>query len=224
MKEFVCYREGERQLGKNSYTNEDGGDKRRRGITRESCKARLRVTKSKLGNHYIVSIFEEEHNHPLATTRKVGLLRSHRQVSEVKKCLMQQFSLANISTHQQMSVLELQAGGLGSIGHTERDICNEQSRVRRMLDGHDAELLYKHFLAKKESNSLFEYVFEADSNGKLKHVFWADAAMRMAYSYYGDVIVFDTTYNTNRYGMIFTPILGVNNHGKTVTFSCAFFE
>lgn len=47
---------------------------------------------------------------------------------------------------------------------------------------------------------------------------------RRAYKFYGDAVVFDTTYNTNRYGMIFAPLLGVNNHGQTIVFGCCFLN
>ncbi|XP_060668861.1 protein FAR1-RELATED SEQUENCE 5-like [Ziziphus jujuba] len=47
---------------------------------------------------------------------------------------------------------------------------------------------------------------------------------RRAYGCFGDVVVFDTTYNTNQYGMIFAPLVGVNNHGQTVLFTCAFLS
>ncbi|XP_020421300.1 protein FAR1-RELATED SEQUENCE 5-like [Prunus persica] len=40
--------------------------------------------------------------------------------------------------------------------------------------------------------------------------------------FFGDVVVFDTTFNTNRYGMVFAPLLGVNNHRQTGLFGCAF--
>ncbi|BBG93965.1 Protein kinase superfamily protein [Prunus dulcis] len=39
-----------------------------------------------------------------------------------------------------------------------------------------------------------------------------DATSRRAYGFYGDVVVFDTTFNTNRYDLTFAPMLGVNNH------------
>lgn len=33
-------------------------------------------------------------------------------------------------------------------------------------------------------------------------------------------MVFDTTYNTNKYSMIFAPFVGVNHHGQTIIFTC----
>lgn len=32
---------------------------------------------------------------------------------------------------------------------------------------------------------------------------------------------FDTTCNTNRYGMTFAPFMGVNNYGQTIIFVCS---
>ncbi|XP_020421247.1 protein FAR1-RELATED SEQUENCE 5-like [Prunus persica] len=34
----------------------------------------------------------------------------------------------------------------------------------------------------------------------------------------------DTTFNTNRYGLPFAPMLGVNNHGQTIVLACAFLS
>ncbi|BBH05507.1 hypothetical protein Prudu_016912 [Prunus dulcis] len=51
-----------------------------------------------------------------------------------------------------------------------------------------------------------------------------DATSRRAYGFYGDVVVFDTTFNTNRYDLTFAPMLGVNNHGQTIVLACAFLS
>ncbi|XP_008244660.1 PREDICTED: protein FAR1-RELATED SEQUENCE 3-like [Prunus mume] len=63
---------------------------------------------------------------------------------------------------------------------------------------------------------------EVDSEGRMGNVFWSDARSRRAYGFFGDVVVFDTTFNPNRYGMVFAPLLGVNNHRQTVLFRRAF--
>lgn len=38
------------------------------------------------------------------------------------------------------------------------------------------------------------------------------------------MVIFDTTYNTNCYGLIFAPLMGVNNHGQTIIFAYAFLN
>ncbi|KAK2662215.1 hypothetical protein Ddye_000789 [Dipteronia dyeriana] len=60
--------------------------------------------------------------------------------------------------------------------------------------------------------------------GVVEDTSMADANSRVAYEIYGDVVVFDTTYNTNRYGMVFAPLIGVNNHGQTIVYACAFLS
>ncbi|XP_008232222.1 PREDICTED: protein FAR-RED IMPAIRED RESPONSE 1-like [Prunus mume] len=37
---------------------------------------------------------------------------------------------------------------------------------------------------------------EVDSEGRMGNVFWSDARSRRAYGFFGDVVVFDTTFNT----------------------------
>jgi hypothetical protein len=56
----------------------------------------------------------------------------------------------------------------------------------------------------------------------LTHVFWADGICRKNYSLFGDVISFDTTYETNKYLRIFAPFTGLNHHSHCVTFGAAF--
>ncbi|KAL2519513.1 Protein FAR1-RELATED SEQUENCE 5 [Abeliophyllum distichum] len=193
---------------------------RNRGHVRCGCHARLSVVKQQTGEGWVISTFVEEHNHPLATPSRVHLLRSHRGVSKTKKALVQQFSEANIPTCQQVRLLEIDAGGPSSIGCVEKDIRNYQRDVRQEMLGHDAETLIEHFTFEKEKNPNFVFDYETDDENKFVRCFWADCESRRSYAYFGDVVVFDTTYNTNKYSMVFGPFVGVNHHGQTVIFGC----
>nr|XP_015873856.1 protein FAR1-RELATED SEQUENCE 5-like [Ziziphus jujuba var. spinosa] len=180
-KEFVCFKEEVSSI-------KDDERKRCWGMTRENCKAKLAVVRSKTGK-FVIS-----------------------------------FSAANVPTHQQISILEFEAGGIENIGCTTKDIYNHEAKVRNELKGQDAELLKEYFLTEQEKDSCFFFKIDVDDDGKLKCCFWADSVSRRAYGCFGDVVVFDTTYNTNQYGMIFAPLVGVNNHGQTVLFPCAFLS
>ncbi|KAL2539729.1 Protein FAR1-RELATED SEQUENCE 5 [Abeliophyllum distichum] len=193
---------------------------RNRGHVRCGCNARLSVVKQQTGEGWVVSTFVEEHNHPLATPSRVHLLRSHRGVSKTKKALVQQFSEANIPTCQQVRLLEIDAGGPSSIGCVEKDIRNYQRDVRQEMLGHDVETLIEHFTFEKEKNPNFVFDYETDDENKFVRCFWADCESRRSYAYFGDVVVFDTTYNTNKYSMVFSPFVGVNHLGQTVIFGC----
>ncbi|XP_058211550.1 protein FAR1-RELATED SEQUENCE 5-like [Rhododendron vialii] len=215
-KENVCYKEGE---SKSSEATQ-----RQRGLTREKCGAKLTVVKNRSGEGFVVTQFVEGHSHPLTTPKKVHFLRSHRRVSIAQKALTQQLAAANVSTSQQMSILELQAGSLENVGCLRRDIYNSQRDTRKYLDGHDANMLKEHFETEKEKNLGFTYTIEEDNEHRMTHCFWADATSRKSYQYFGDVVVFDTTYNTNKYSLIFSPLLGVNHHGQTTLFGYAFLS
>jgi hypothetical protein len=61
-------------------------------------------------------------------------------------------------------------------------------------------------------NNGFYAVMDLDDESRLRNVFWADARSRASYESFGDVVTFDTTYLTNKYGMPFASFIGVNHH------------
>ena len=65
---------------------------------------------------------------------------------------------------------------------------------------------------------------ELGAGNTVASLFWVDGASKEAYKKFGDCIVFDTIYCTNRYNLPFAPILGVSNHGQSVLFGCAFLK
>jgi len=42
------------------------------------------------------------------------------------------------------------------------------------------------------------------------------------YVLFGDLVLFDTTYRTNKYDMICAPFVGMNHHSNNVMFGCGF--
>ncbi|KAL5810892.1 hypothetical protein ACOSQ4_027460 [Xanthoceras sorbifolium] len=118
----------------------------------------------------------------------------------------------------------MEAGGIQNIGCTKTDIYNYERDLRNAMKGHDAELLYEYFESEQEKNSSFTFKIKAGDDDRILHCFWADTVSRRAYKYFGDVVVFDTTYNTNRYGMIFAPLIGVNHHEQSIVFAYAFLS
>ncbi|KAK2638653.1 hypothetical protein Ddye_026448 [Dipteronia dyeriana] len=45
---------------------------------------------------------------------------------------------------------------------------------------------------------------------------------KLDYDCFGDVVCFDTTFQTNKYNLICAPFVGVNHHWKNILFGCAF--
>lgn len=83
---------------------------------------------------------------------------------------------------------------------------------------HDAQFFIDNLRRKQEVDPSFYFAYEMDDDNSLKHVFWSNTVGRNSYSLFGDVLVFDTTYETNRYCMIFAPFTGVNRHRQSVMF------
>ncbi|XXG77393.1 hypothetical protein AAC387_Pa08g1555 [Persea americana] len=102
-----------------------------------------------------------------------------------------------------MALLELQAGGRDKVGFTETDFRNEIRNKREETKDEDGEMFFEYFKQMKERDPRCYFAIEKDDDDHIKHVFWADYYFQKSYSEFGDVVSFDTTYNTNRYGLVF---------------------
>ena len=69
-------------------------------------------------------------------------------------------------------------------------------------------------------NSNFYHALNLDDELRVQNVFWVDARSRATYESFHDVIIFDTTYLTNKYDMSFSPFIGINYHGKSIILGC----
>ncbi|CAL8162721.1 unnamed protein product [Prunus armeniaca] len=56
----------------------------------------------------------------------------------------------------------------------------------------------------------------------LANLFWRDSQSLHNYRYFGDVLIFDSTYKINVYDKPLVVFVGVNNHHETTIFGCAF--
>ncbi|XP_057808405.1 protein FAR1-RELATED SEQUENCE 5-like [Salvia miltiorrhiza] len=91
--------------------------------------------------------------------------------------------------------VEKEAGSRENVGFLPKDLYNEINRDRRLL-------------AK---------VKDVDAN-KL------DSRCLIDYQHFGDVVSVDSTYNTNKYGLICVPFIGINHHRTNVMFAIAFLS
>ncbi|KAI5334881.1 hypothetical protein L3X38_025014 [Prunus dulcis] len=98
---------------------------------------------------------------------------------------------------------------MDKIDFIKKDIYNLECSVNGKLRNHDVQLVTEYFMAEQKKNEAFYFKIEGDGHDRFSQYFWADATSRWAYGFYGDVVVFDTTFNTNRYDLTFAPMLGV---------------
>ncbi|XP_021726187.1 protein FAR1-RELATED SEQUENCE 5-like [Chenopodium quinoa] len=228
-KDFVCNQEGFRCKPKIMKTpplaNENKKKTKQVPITRTGCKALIRAKKNKEGKFEI-----EEHiiNHNHELTRKVWqhLHRSERKITEDKAKVIDLMAEIGLKPIEAYNLMTKEAGGEELLGHTLRDNLNYISRRKiKEIEGGDAQtVIYSLYQTQaKEEDFFFRFKLGGDENtNKLTGIFWRDSEMKEDYHIYGDVTIFDTTYKTNKYNLICSPIVGVNNHWQTVMFGCAF--
>ncbi|KAM1894854.1 hypothetical protein ACFX13_043705 [Malus domestica] len=130
---------------------------------------------------------------------------------------------AGIRTTNTYSYLAEEAGGSQNVGFTQRDCYNVVNKEKMvMFEAGDAQSLINLFKHKQAEDHMFFYTVQVDQENRMTNFFWRDGRSRLDYECFGDVVVFDTTYRTNRYNMICAPFVGVNHHWKNVLFGCAF--
>ncbi|XP_020263305.1 protein FAR1-RELATED SEQUENCE 5-like [Asparagus officinalis] len=79
----------------------------------------------------------------------------------------------------------------------------------------------RHFQSMTANDPEFYFAIQVDSSGQMRSVFWADGRSRASYLQFSDVIVFDVTYRTNKFGLPFAPFTGVNHHRQSTLLGCA---
>ncbi|XP_042950298.1 protein FAR-RED IMPAIRED RESPONSE 1-like [Carya illinoinensis] len=156
------------------------------------------------------------HNHGL-NPKKSHFFRCNREVSESVKRILDTNDLGGIRMNKSFGSLVVGAGGFENLLFLEKDCRNYIDKVKHLrLGAGGAGALNEYFLWMQYRNPGFFALMDLDDDGRLKNVFWADPRSRTAYQYFSDVVTFDTTYLTNRYGMLFASFVGVNHYGQSI--------
>ena len=92
----------------------------------------------------------------------------------------------------------------------------------KAIEGGDAQTVIDKLIEESEKDPNFYYCVRLNDQGQLIALLWSDSMMWEDYQIYGDMVIFDITYCTNRYNLICGPLVGINNHWKTVMFGCSF--
>ncbi|CAH9079359.1 unnamed protein product [Cuscuta epithymum] len=215
MKSYCCWKEGKKlQKGteNKSYTKLD---------YRSDCKAKLQFSIGVDGD-WTVSKHIIHHNHAFCAIGQRHLLKSHRGVDReyLEFIMLMKESGTKVSDIHRM--LQKQSGGVSSLGFTKRDAYNVlESERSKMFDGTDSNTLIGILKKRAELESDFFFDFDLD-DGILSCFFWRDGHMKSDYDRFGDVVIHDTTYRTNKYDMICGPFVGMNHHCKNIMFGCGF--
>nr|XP_010941828.1 protein FAR1-RELATED SEQUENCE 5-like [Elaeis guineensis] len=202
------------------FRNFRKGDEERQRIqadSRTGCQALIAIKKTKDGKWVALQVVET-HNHPLTTPSKTRNHRSHGHISNGEAEMIKNMHSVGIRTNLIMSVMAVEVGGSQNVSFREKDIRNF---CQKEWQKGDAAAMLEYLERQQVDNPSFFYSIQADSEGHMTNFFWADARSRIDYHYFGDVVCFDPTYLTNRYGMPFVPIIGIDHHYQTIIFGGA---
>ncbi|XP_039827124.1 protein FAR-RED IMPAIRED RESPONSE 1-like [Panicum virgatum] len=92
--------------------------------------------------------------------------------------------------------------------------------ARPRIDRAEADAVLQELRRREEDDCDNFHHYELDAEHRLKNLFWADCDSRLDYFSHGDVVVFDTTYRTNKYAMPFVPFVGLSHHRTPTLFGC----
>ncbi|XP_028091452.1 protein FAR1-RELATED SEQUENCE 5-like [Camellia sinensis] len=216
---WVCSKEGYRQ---SKYLEVEERKREPKQLTRVGCRACFRIKYNRSTSKYEVNEFFKEHNHSMIGPLGVQFLRSHRNVTSADKAQGNAMHHIGMRTSHIMDFAAQQAGGYENVGFIQKDMYNHFGTERRVqvVDG-DAEGALAYLCGKEEQDPMFYYKYDVDEENRLNNLFWTDGGSRTDYLYFGDVLMFDTTYRTNAYNKPFVILQGVSNHFQTTVFGCA---
>ncbi|XP_035547294.1 protein FAR-RED IMPAIRED RESPONSE 1-like [Juglans regia] len=187
---------------------------RPRPTGKTECKAKINALK--VDGKFRLTTIHNIHNHGLSP-KKSRFFRCNREVSDSVKRVLDINDEAGIRMNKSFGSLVVGAGGFENLPFLEKDCRNYIDKARHLRLGKcGAGALQEYFCRMQCKNPDFFALMDLDDEGRLKNVFWADPRSREAYQYFGDVVTFDTTYLTNRYGMPFALFVGVNHHGQSI--------
>ncbi|XP_041026848.1 protein FAR-RED IMPAIRED RESPONSE 1-like [Juglans microcarpa x Juglans regia] len=187
---------------------------RPRPTGKTECKAKINALK--VDGNFRLTTVNNTHNHDLSPN-KARFFRCNREVSDSVKRVLDINDMAGIRMNKSFGSLVVGAGGFENLSFLEKDCRNYIDKARHLRLGKGgAGALQEYFCRMQYKNPGFFALMDLDDEGRLRNVFWADPRSRAAYQYFGDVVTFDTTYLTNRYGMPFAPFVGVNHHGQSI--------
>ncbi|XP_044980079.1 protein FAR1-RELATED SEQUENCE 9-like [Hordeum vulgare subsp. vulgare] len=198
--------------------------KRRCNALGSRCQAKVIV---KLHNEQWEFIgVKHEHNHPLCPSPSLAsFFLNHKYLSSEEKLFLRVLQQSRVNPRKAMNIFRrMRSNFRKASSSNEKDTSNSKCVDQWRKENSDVETALKRFKELELRNLGFSYTMQKDEDNIVRSLFWTDARSKVDYEIFGDFISFDTTYSTNRHNMPFTPIIGMNSHGRIIVFGCALLQ
>ncbi|XP_074293392.1 protein FAR1-RELATED SEQUENCE 11-like [Silene latifolia] len=188
----------------------------------------MRITLKKSCDIFIeewhVTEYKSSHNHELLAPFQVRFLPSYRTISKEDEQQLLLYKEAGLSVKQIICVMKLEKNvPHGDLPFFKKDLHNFFGRIQRENLDNDAMDLLEYCKSEKK-DSHFQFAYTVDAKNRLEHIFWSPRRCFDLFQEYGDSTGLDTTYRVNSYDMPFAIFIGIDNHGRTILFGCAFLR
>ncbi|XP_056695193.1 protein FAR1-RELATED SEQUENCE 5-like [Spinacia oleracea] len=130
---------------------------------------------------------------------------------------MSECGLRPMESYRYMST---ETGGDDCVGHTMIDHLNYCYKLKmKQIDGKDSQTLVNKLYDIQSIDPEFFFRVRLNAEEKVECLFWRDSMMREDYKIYGDVLVFDTIFRTNKYNLICAPFVGYGRKAPYINFT-----
>ncbi|KAF8397311.1 hypothetical protein HHK36_016224 [Tetracentron sinense] len=197
--------------------SDNGKDSRERKSSCCGCAAHMSVSLHVEGDltSWRVISFSNDHNHELLDQREVRYLPAYRSISEYYRSRLLTFATTGMCVKEMIRLLEIeQQVKVGCLPFTQKDVRKFLNNSKNIDRDNDATKLVLMCKKMKDNDDDFKYDYTVDGENKLEHIAWSHGTSVYDYKHYGDVVVFETTYRLNAYGMPVGIWVGVNNHDQ----------
>nr|XP_016514616.1 PREDICTED: protein FAR1-RELATED SEQUENCE 5-like [Nicotiana tabacum] len=149
----------------------------------------------------------------------IHMLPSHRNLNDVQTHEIDLAKDAGLFFKGTFDYMNLQAGGQENLGYTKLDHKNYLRTKRQKAMGQgEAGVLLEYFEKKRVEDPSFFFAVQLDASDMITNIFWTDSKLITDYEIFGDVLSFDTTYQTNKEHRPLDSFVGFNNHRKMIIF------
>ncbi|KAM3760557.1 hypothetical protein ACB098_01G202800 [Castanea mollissima] len=200
----------------------DQNIKNPRAETRCGCEAHLVIVLNRDSKKYAVNDYTAKHNHYLHLASTVHMMPSQRKVAATHAIEIDLAHESGLRLKQSYELLSKQVGGYDNLDFTKQDHKNYlRTKRQKDMEHRETASLGRYISRQLKKNSSYYFATQLDCEELITNIFWADARMIIDYSHFGDVIMFDTTYSTNRDARPLGVFLGLNHHRETIVFGGA---
>ena len=163
------------------------------------------------------------HTRDLLSPSEIRFLPTKRSISPEDESRILLYKETRLGVRRIAGVIELENNVQhGTLPFLDRDIHNLFVKVSKKLAAGNMKDLLDYLKFEQKASAKFYYAFTMDGERRLEHLFWSPSQCFDWHKSYGDIVLFDTTYNLNARDIPCGIFVGVNNHGKTILFGVHF--